>query len=195
MKKSGTPKRHTGFSLPSLMLAFSAVAGLFSSALPAAEASIAPIPAETYTLEQQPEKTYWRHPQYDAVMEVWTDPVKGIRGKVVSLNADDLKVREAIGRILRKDVKKVTTEDVKSFVGMEGELSMRETSPGKWEGTVYWPYKKKFYGLDVEQKEGKLKAHGFFINFPIFGRTVELVRAEKPAEQKVDIALATPPKP
>jgi hypothetical protein len=175
--KSPGQKRHSTFSLPYLMLSFGAALGAFGKAKAAEPAPVIPPSPPAMT---EPGHTFWKHPEYDAVVEVWTDPVTGLRGRVASLNPADKKIREKIGKILDKDERQVTDKDVLSFVGMEGDLHLHREGL-KWTGSIYWPFKQKSYGVDVEQKgEHTLRVHGFLLWMPIIGRTADLKPAEPP---------------
>lgn len=181
MKKSR--KHHGGLSAPMLMLSFAAATGLFSQVLQGQDtASATPVPAVSARLDTVPPgATYWKHPDYGAVVMMWECPGKGLCAKVVALDSNDKKIRELAAAILAKDVKKVTAEDVQGFVGMEGQLELTKQGD-KWKGRVYWPFHKKYYGLDVAQKDSStLSVHGFLIRLPILGRTVKLEAAKPPA--------------
>ncbi|MEZ0226847.1 MAG: hypothetical protein ACAH83_19985 [Alphaproteobacteria bacterium] len=173
-------KRHSGFSLPLLMLSFGAATGLFSPKAEAQGTTNAPPPTPTRV---EPGHSFWKHPEYDAVLEVWVSPDSGLRGKVVSLNPADKKVRAVIAKILKKDEKKVSDADVLGFQGMEGDLSLKPDGENKWTGSIYWPFKKKSYGVDVEQAGDKLHVHGFLLKLPIIGRSVDLKPAAAPARK------------
>ena len=186
-------KRHSNWSLPMLALSFGAATGLFGGKAEAQETTqiIPPTPVTmTQTQTQSAAHSFWRHPDYDAVMEVWVDKDKGLRGKIVSLNAADRHVREAVGKILKKKTGEVTDDNVKSFSGLEGDLTLKQTAPDKWSGTIYWPYKDKSYGVDVEISPSKMHVHGFLLWMPIFCKDVDLKPAEKPPLRTTD---STPP--
>jgi uncharacterized protein (DUF2147 family) len=174
MKTSG-PKRYSAFSLPYLAFSFGAVAGLFGDALRAEE----PLPAPETPTMTETGHTFWKHPDYDAVVEVWADATKGLRGRVASLNPADKKIREMVGKILKKEEKLVSDKDVLSFVGMEGDLHLHREGL-KWTGSIYWPFKEKSYGVDVEQKGDTLHVHGFFLWMPLLGKSAELTPAKPP---------------
>lgn len=184
MKKGSPFKRHTGFSLPSLMLSFGAATGLFDTLHAAETNAPPPIPPDPVTqaveMPLRRDSTYWKHPEYGAVMEVWTDPEKGLRGRLVSLDATDEKVREVVGKILKKKTEKVTDDDINGFVGMEGDLTLQQLGENHWKGSIYWPYKQKSYGVEVKQEDGNLHVRGFFLRFPILGKEVDLKPAAAP---------------
>lgn len=167
-------KHHTGFSLPLLMLSFGAATGLFGPKVEAGE----PSPVNTQTMAQTGH-TFWRHPDYDAVVEVWTDPLTGLRGRIASLNPADEKIRKVVGKILKKDEKDVTAKDVLSFEGMEGDLHLHREGL-KWTGSIYWPYKDKSYGVDVEPAQNVLHVHGFLLWLPIVGKSADLTAVAPP---------------
>lgn len=161
------------------MLSFGAAAGLFGPRAEAQEPETGLPPPPTTTVVEAGH-TFWKHPDYDAVVEIWTDPVKGLRGKIASLNPLDNKVREVVGKILKKDVKQVSDKDVMSFQGMEGNLSLHREGL-KWTGTIYWPFKEKSYGVDVETPtDHTLHVRGYFIMLPFIGRSVDLQSAPPP---------------
>jgi hypothetical protein len=183
--KTPDPKHHSGFSLPLLMLSFGVASGLFSQKVEAQDrttltTTTIPIPL--------PGHSFWRHPDCDAVVEVWTDPKTGLRGKIVSLNPADEKIRKAVGKILKKDEEDVTAKDVLSFQGMEGDLHLHREGL-KWTGSIYWPFKQKSYGVDVEQMKDALHVHGYLLLLPIFGKSVDLKPVGGPAPQ---ISFKTP---
>lgn len=195
METCNTSKRRTSFSLPTLMLSFGAATGLFG---PRAQAQAVEPPPQGTAIEQTIEtdatapRTYWKHPEYDAVMEVWESKEKGLRGRIVAINPADPKVREAVAKILKKSPKKTTHEDIMQFQGMEGDLTLHREGD-KWTGSVYWSFKKKSYGLDVEEKKGKLHVRGFFLSFPLFGASVDLTPASKPVPAPTSVPAPKPP--
>lgn len=169
-------RKHSGFSLPLLMLSFGAATGLFGPKAEAGDAKAPPPPTQT-----QPGHSFWKHPDYDAILEVWTSPDSGLRGKIASLNPADQKIRQIVAKILKKDEKKVSDKDVLGFQGMEGDLHLEKDGENKWTGSIYWPFKKKSYGVDVEQASDKLHVHGFLLKLPILGKSVDLKPASAPA--------------
>lgn len=165
--------------LQTLTLCFAAATGIFSQTLPAQDSAAAVIVQMQDSVP--PGATYWKHPQYGATVMMWECAEKGLCARVVALDSDDRKVRELAATILAKDVKKITAQDVQSFVGMEGRLELKKEG-NKWKGRVYWPFHKKFYGLDVAQKDSTtLSVHGFMIRLPFIGRTVKLEPAKPPS--------------
>jgi uncharacterized protein (DUF2147 family) len=170
-------RRHSGLSLPLLMLSFGAATGLFGAKAEGQDSTAAPPPAPVRT---ETGHSFWKHPEYDAVLEVWVGPDSGLRGKVVSLNPADKKIRAVVAKILRKDEKKVSDADVLAFQGMEGDLRLKPDGENKWTGSIYWPFKQKSYGVDVEQAEDKLHVHGFLLKLPIIGKSVDLKPAAAP---------------
>jgi uncharacterized protein (DUF2147 family) len=179
MDKS-TGKKRTGLSLPMLTLSFCAATGLFSQAMFAQDSASAAVPVTAVKDTLPTGATYWKHPQYGATLMMWECPGKGLCARVVALDSSDKKVRELAAAILQKDVRKITGEDVQGFVGMEGQLELTKQGD-KWRGRVYWPFHKKYYGLDVVQRDSTtLDVHGFLIRLPFLGRTVKLEAAAKP---------------
>ncbi|TAL28712.1 MAG: DUF2147 domain-containing protein [Alphaproteobacteria bacterium] len=170
-------KIHSGLSLPLLMLSFGAATGLFGGRAEAQDSTNAPPPTPTQT---EPGHSFWKHPEYDAVLEVWVSPASGLRGKLVSLNPADQKVKAVVAKILKKDEKKVSDADVLSFQGMEGDLRLKPDGENKWTGSIYWPFRKKSYGVDVEQTNDNLHVHGFLLKLPILGKSVDLKPAAAP---------------
>lgn len=183
MKNNTVFKRHSVWSLPSLFLSFGAATGLFDTAR-ANETNSVPLPENpvTETVEMpQEQRSYWKHPDYDAVMEVWETKDRSLRGRIMSLNAEDKKIQEVIGKILKKKTAEVTKDDINGFVGMEGDLHLQKLGENHWKGSIYWPYKEKSYGVEVELDAGKLHVRGFFLMMPIIGRSVDLKPAAAPA--------------
>ncbi len=128
-----------------------------------------------------PGHRFWKHPDYDAVIEVWTDPVKGLRGRIASLNPADEKIRKVVGKILKKDVGQVSAKDVLSFVGLEGDLHLHPEGANKWIGSIYWPFKNASYGVAVEEAADKLHVRGFLLTLPFIGKSADLKPAAAPA--------------
>lgn len=173
--------------MPTLLLSFGMASGLFSLNLEAQnKAAQAPAPTPAPLTMSLTGHSFWRHPDCDAVVEVWTDPMKGLRGKIVSLNPADEKIRKAVGKILKKDEDEVTAKDVLSFQGMEGDLHLHQEGL-KWAGTIYWPFKQKSYGVEVEPVKDALHVHGYLLLLPILGKSVDLKPVRPP-----QIALKTP---
>jgi uncharacterized protein (DUF2147 family) len=174
--KTDRPRRHSGLCLPLLALTFGAASGFLGGRAKAQEAP--PLPPASMTA---PGHTFWKHPDYDAVIEVWTEPVRGLRGKIASLNPNDEKIRKVVGKILKKEEDQVSAKDVLSFVGMEGDLNLHRDGANKWTGSMYWPYKDKSYGVDVEQDAAKLHVRGFLLLLPFIGKSADLKPAAAPA--------------
>lgn len=176
-----TKKRMTsraGRPLQTLTLCFAAATGIFSQTLPAQDSAAATVVRMQDSVP--PGATYWKHPQYGATVMMWECAEKGLCAKVVALDPEDKKIRELAAGILYKDVKKITAEDVQGFVGLEGQMELKKEGD-KWKGRVYWPFHKKYYGIDVVQKDSTtLNVHGFLIRLPIIGRTVKLQPASPP---------------
>jgi uncharacterized protein (DUF2147 family) len=178
-------KKHSSLSLPMLTLSFCAATGLFARVLPAQDTASAAVPradsGQVLRDSVPAGATYWKHPQYGATVMMWECAEKGLCARVVALDTNDKKIRELAAIILAKDVKKITAEDVLGFVGMEGQLELKKQGD-KWKGRVYWPFHKKFYGLDVTQKDANtLDVHGFMIRLPFIGRTVKMQPATPPS--------------
>lgn len=178
-------KRYSSLGLPTIMLSFGAATGAFDRAM-AQEPPTPPLPPPNpVTLTQdtvtQPVRTYWKHPEYDAVLEVWTDPEKGLRGRLASLNPDDPKIKLMVSRILEKKPEKVTQDDILGFVGMEGDLKLRKLGDNHWKGSMFWPFKGKSYGVEVKQEDDNLYVRGFILKLPILGRSVDLKPSPPPA--------------
>jgi uncharacterized protein (DUF2147 family) len=181
-------KNHGSLSLPTLMLSFGAASGFFSQTIHAQDTTAVPprtdstLTVSTLTVSNTvpANATYWKHPQYGATVMMWECAEKGLCARVVALDPEDKRLREMAAKILEKDVRKVTAEDVMGFIGMEGQMELKKEGD-KWKGRVYWPFKKKFYGLDVTQKDSTtLDVHGFLIRLPFIGRTVKLQQAKPP---------------
>ncbi len=124
---------------------------------------------------------FWKHPDYDATVETWPCEERGICGRVHNLNPEDKGVREVVGKILKKPEKKVTREEVLSFCGYEGEMSLKQKSADTWEGKVFWPFREKFYGVSIRQEDqNRAVVRGYFLWFPLLGRTEKLIGVDNP---------------
>jgi hypothetical protein len=190
-----------------LVLGFAA-AGQLTGANAKAEDAPPPAPIQqpqaTNAPAVIPGHTFWKHPDYDAIIEIWTDPVLGLRGKVASLNPDNPKIRSLAAKAYHmEDEKKLTRDQVLAFQGLEGDLHLHSAGDGKWTGTIYWPYtrfKVKTFGVDVDQRNDQLHVHGYLLPWkilgvpmPQFGKSTDL-KPSAPPSRIAAADTASPPK-
>ncbi|MEZ0226846.1 MAG: hypothetical protein ACAH83_19980 [Alphaproteobacteria bacterium] len=117
----------------------------------------------------QPGHTYWKHPDYDGVLEVWRCPERGICAKVQSVNTQDPRVRTAVAKTMKKDVKKITDEDVlKNICGYEAQFrEMKEVEPDHWVGKIWIVSRNTHFGVELKQAQNQehLYLRGYVLGF------------------------------
>lgn len=138
----------------SLLTSGALVLGFAVAAVRSARAQDTPkdTTAQTMKSNAQPGHTYWTHPDYDGVLDIWNCPERGICAKVYAVNPNDDRVRKAAAGTLKKKVKDVTDEDVmKQFCGYEAQFSeMKEEEPGHWNGKIYIISRDAYYGVELK---------------------------------------------
>lgn len=177
-----TPRKHTGLCLPALSLAFTGAGVKAADTIMTPQTGIEPAPTSGNT-----QYSYWKHPEYNAVVRAWKCEERGVCGNLHYLDTQDQKVRDMVGRILQKQPGKVTDEDVLSFCGFEGDANLRPDGKNKWDGKIYWPFRKKSYGIALNEKSpDNLSVRGYLLMLPFLGMTVKLdnVASPPPACQK-----------
>jgi hypothetical protein len=124
---------------------------------------------QTQVSNEQPGHTYWTHPDYDGVLDVWNCPERGICAKVHAVNPQDERVRKAAAGTLKKNVKDVTDEDVmKQFCGYEAQFSeMKEAEPGHWNGKIYIISRDSYFGVELKERpDGEhMNMRGYLLGF------------------------------
>lgn len=153
--------------------------------------------------DTQPGHSYWQHPDYDGVLDVWNCPERGICAKVHSINVQDDKVRQAAARTLKKKPGEVTDKDVlQQFCGYEAQFSeMKQVEPGLWDGKIWIASRKTFFGVSLKQDADGEQLHlrGYLLGFlhylflgdpfHVLGKTNNLNRVSNPPP-----ACVAPPK-
>jgi hypothetical protein len=113
--------------------------------------------------------TYWKHPDYDGVLDVWRCPERGICARVHAVNTQDERVRKAVAKTLKKDVKKVTDDDVlKNICGYEAQFrEMKEVEPGHWAGKIWIVSRNTHFGVELKQAQDQehLYLRGYVLGF------------------------------
>lgn len=127
---------------------------------------------QTSVQNAQPGHSYWTHPDYDGVLDVWNCPERGICAKVHSINADDPRVRKAAAKTLNKSPDSVTTAEVmKQFCGYEAQFGeMKQSEPGHWEGKIWIASRKSWFGVELKEDPSGEKLHlrGYLLGFVRF---------------------------
>jgi hypothetical protein len=158
---------------------------------------------QTVVPDSQPGHTYWHHPDYDGVLDVWNCPQRGVCAKVHSINTQDKKVREAAAKTLKKKTDSVTDADVlKQFCGYEAQFSeMKQVEPGTWDGKIWIASRNTNFGVTLRQDpDGEhLNLRGYLLGFfkylflgdpfHVLGKTQTLDRIHNPPP-----ACIAPPK-
>jgi hypothetical protein len=138
--------------------------------------------------------TYWSHPDYDGVLDVWNCPERGVCAVVHSINANDPKVRKAAAKLVKKNVSDVTDADVmKEFCGYEAQFSdMKQLEPGHWQGKIWIASHHSFFGVDLKPSDDAhtLYLRGYLLGimhylflgdpFHVLGKTNALTRVAEP---------------
>jgi hypothetical protein len=139
--------------------------------------------------------SYWKHPDYDAVLDLWNCPERGICLKIHALNAEDPKVRALAAKDVKKDVKDLTPEDMQKFCGYTLELHDMKQKDGKWQGRLYVRSRNQNFGVEIQPPaaggDGKLRMRGYVIEGfwhklalgnpgGILGRTIEFAPVAEP---------------
>lgn len=170
------PRRHTGLCLPALSLAFTGAGAKAEEAALELETSAPPAPEA-----EDVQYSYWKHPEYNAVVRAWKCEERGVCGNLHYIDTQDQKVRDMVGRVLQKKSSKVTDEDVLSFCGFVGDMNMKPDGENKWNGKIYWPFRKKSYGIALHEKSsGDLSVRGYLLRLPFIGMTVKLDPVDNP---------------
>jgi hypothetical protein len=124
---------------------------------------------QTMVTNAQAGHTYWTHPDYDGVLDVWNCPERGICAKVHAVNPNDTRVRKAAAGTLKKNIKDVTDTDVmKQFCGYEAQFSeMKEQEPGHWNGKIYIISRDAYFGVELKQRpDGEhMNMRGYLLGF------------------------------
>lgn len=154
--------------------------------------------------DAQPGHSYWKHPDYDGVLDVWNCPERGICAKVHAVNTQDARVRRAVAKTMKKDVKKITDDDVlKNICGYEAQFSeMKQNEPGHWEGKIWIASRKTFFGVELKEAQDHehLYLRGYMIGFfkyLFFGDPFHVLEKGNNLERVNDVppACKAPPKP
>lgn len=139
--------------------------------------------------------TYWQHPDYDAVLDIWRCAERGVCVKVHSVNAENQKTREAVAKDAKKDIKNITPADVAKFCAYEAQLvQMKEVAPGDWRGKIWIASRNSHFGVDIHEPKGEevnLKMRGYIVEGwrrwatlgnpgNIVGKTMELAPVKNP---------------
>jgi hypothetical protein len=113
----------------------------------------------------QPGHTYWKHPDYDAVLDLWNCPERGVCLKIHSLNPADKKVRELAAKELKKKPEELTDADMVKFCGYEFQLQeMKQKKDGKWQGKLAFNSYSTRFGVEIQRPAedgGKLRMRGY----------------------------------
>ena len=157
----------------SLLTSGALVLGFAVAAARTARAQAMPPPRDTAAQAMKsnalPGHTYWTHPDYNGVLDIWNCPERGICAKVHAVNPQDERVRKAAAGTLKKKVQDVTDEDVmKQFCGYEAQFSeMKELEPGHWDGKIFIVSRNAYYGVDLKESADGEHMHmrGYLLGF------------------------------
>lgn len=168
-------------------------------AIPAGKAPDLPKPTATLPPEE-PEYTYWKHPDYDLVAKVWECNENKLCAEVDSVDSKDPDNRvlmarlkgyateetRVVGRGQKITVWKPAPQfvedwEIEAYVGFRPDIDVTKKREGKWKGRVTSPFNNESYGLDIEKKgENELKLSGYYPSFPIFKLSMTVERVPDP---------------
>ncbi|HYD17297.1 MAG TPA: hypothetical protein VEF76_02320 [Patescibacteria group bacterium] len=187
---------------------FATIAATSALTLAFLAASVRPMraqnPAVVAPIEQtqpQTSHSYWKHPDYDAIIDLWTD-TSGIHFRVHALNPENPKVRELVAGNVSKDKKDLTTADFEKTLNYAAQLrDMKNMGNGRWQGKIWIEQRKEAFGFDIQlpqQGEKNLKLRGYAISGwkkvvtlgGIVGKSLELSPVANPPPR----GLSTAPK-
>lgn len=110
--------------------------------------------------------TYWKHPDYDSVIDLWRDST-GIHFRVHSINPDNPKVKEMVAGSVSKKIENLTPADYEKAASYVAQLvDMKEEKNGKWKGKIYVATRKEHFGIEIQLPQGaekNLKVRGYII--------------------------------
>lgn len=110
--------------------------------------------------------TYWKHPDYESVIDLWKDST-GIHFRVHSLNPDNPKVKEMVAGSVSKKIEHLTQADYEKAASYVAQLvDMKEGKNGRWTGKIYVATRKEHFGIDIQLPHGNeknLKVRGYII--------------------------------
>ena len=171
-------------------------------------ASVRPMRAQNAVVEQgvvqtlpQTAHSYWTHPEYDGVIDLWTDST-GIQFRIHALNPNNDKTRNLVAGNVSKDKNKLTTADFEKALEYQAQLrDMKNMGGGRWQGKIWIEQRKEAFGFDIQLPQGdhkNLKIRGYAISGwkkvvtlgGLVGKTLEFTPVANPPER----GLTTMPK-
>lgn len=187
---------------------FTTLATTSALALGFLAASVRPMRSQNAIVPQAIEQTipqtahsYWKHPDYDGIIDLWTDSA-GIQFRIHALNPANEKVRNLVAGNVSKDKNKLTQADFEKSLEYKPQLrDMKNMGGGRWQGKIWIEQRKEAFGFDIQLPQGdnkNLKLRGYAISGwkkvvtlgGLVGKTLELTPVANPPER----GLSTAPK-
>ncbi len=187
---------------------FTTLATTSALALGFLAASVRPIRAQNAVVPLGIEQTlpqtahsYWTHPEYDGVIDVWTDST-GIQFRIQALNPANDKTRNLVAGNVSKDKNKLTPADFEKALEYKPQLrDMKNMGGGRWQGKIWIEQRKEAFGFDIQLPQGNnknLKIRGYAISGwkkvvtlgGLVGKTLEFTPVSNPPDR----GLSTLPK-
>ena len=88
--------------------------------------------------QPEPGHTYWKHPSYDAILDMWECKERGICMRLHTINPDDPEIRKLTAKETKKKIEDITHDDLAQMCGYEMQFSdMKRQKDGSWQGKLY----------------------------------------------------------
>ena len=185
---------------------FTTLATTSALALGFLAASVRPMRAQNAVVPQaivqtipQSAHSYWNHPEYDGVIDVWTDST-GIQFRIHALNPENDRVRNLVAGYVSKDKKNLTPADFEKALDYQAQLrDMKNMGNGRWQGKIWIEQRKEAFGFDIQLPQGdqkNLKIRGYAISGwkkaitlgGLVGKTLEFTPVTNPPERGLTTA-------
>lgn len=180
---------------------FTTLATTSALALGFLAASVKPMRAQNAVVPQgivqtipQTAHSYWKHPDYDGIIDVWTDST-GIQFRIHALNPENDKVRNLVAGNVSKDKSKLTQADFGKALEYKPQLrDMKNMGGGRWQGKIWIEQRKEAFGFDIQLPQGEqknLKIRGYAISGwkkvvtlgGLVGKTLEFTPVANPPDR------------
>lgn len=185
---------------------FTTLATTSALALGFLAASVRPMRAQNAIVPQaivqtipQSTHSFWKHPEYDGVIDLWTDST-GIQFRIHALNPENDRVRNLVAGYVSKDKKNLTPADFEKALDYQAQLrDMKNMGNGRWQGKIWIEQRKEAFGFDIQLPQGdqkNLKIRGYAISGwkkvitlgGLVGKTLEFTPVTNPPERGLTTA-------
>lgn len=185
--------------------------GFLAASVRPMRAQNAVVPAAAVQTIPQSAHSYWKHPEYDGVIDLWTDST-GIQFRIHALNPENDKVRTLVAGYVSKDKARLTPADFEKALEYQAQLrDMKNMGNGRWQGKIWIEQRKEAFGFDIQLPHGNqqnLKIRGYAISGwkrvvtlgGLVGKTLEFTPVSNPPDRGLstapkDSVAYPPPKP